>query len=1096
MMFHRKEVEPLAEDGSVVIKIKGDDSPFQKVLGKIGSAVNTAVKASAAAVGAASAGVAALGTACINAYADYEQLVGGVETLFKDSADTIQTYADNAYKTAGLSANEYMETVTSFSASLLQSLDGDTEKAAAAADLAITDMADNANKMGTAMESIQNAYQGFAKQNYAMLDNLKLGYGGTKEEMQRLLADAEKLSGVKYDLSSYADIVEAIHVIQTEMGITGTTAKEASTTIQGSVASMKAAWANLMVGMADDTQNFDMLLSNFIESIGTVADNLLPRIGIVIEGMGKLVAGLAPEIASALPTLTNELLPNLVELGVQSISALVQGIQENGDSLAAGALSIVGTLAEGIAELLPMVADTAASLAVSLADGLTESLPNIIPVAIETISTLVENLTENANIIIDAGIQIILALGEGLIAALPQLIETVPQIVINIANVINDNAPKLVDTALYLITRLAVGLVQAIPTLVVNIPKIIEAIVAAFMAFQWLNLGKQLIDGVANGVKKAGESMATAAKNAFSKFKSKITGSEVATELKNIGKYIIDGIVGGIKNSLSKIANIAGKIKDTLLSKLKGLFKIASPSKLMKEEVGAYIGEGIAVGIEESGQMAVDAAETVANGIIDAFAGTETAVEYARRTAQKVGDVLERELTKQNAALQEMQKQADAQQAAEELADHKKQLAEKNAELNKAKKKDRRKILKEIAEIEDTWNKKQAKAEKAAEQQALQERISLLKQFQQKYEAALDTIERKQDSLQSKLADYGELFERVKTEDGKELFQLGDLKDDIKQLEKYGDALDKLKEKGISDSLMSEIAGMGVGDALDYMNKLLSMSDTKLDEYVSLFEQKQQMAQGVAEKFYKGEFDALEKAYTGQLPEFLAGVKTELSNVGTAVSESMQAVSAEGVSEGIAEQQPIVAEQAKQLTETAKEEIAGYQADFKAVGESLMEGVAKGVRDGQSGVVNAVAKALQAAVRAAKKEMDINSPSRVMAKIGDYMAQGVGVGWSDRMDSVSDTISGSLSDGFSRRMSDAYEKMRAAMNQNMVRLRGDIAVQRGGDTSYITKTVNHTEGNTVLQIEHFHNDSKEAVPSLMQEMEFSRRRRAMAKGGA
>lgn len=1086
----------MAEDGSVVIKIKGDDSPFQKVLGKIGSAVNTAVKASAAAVGAASAGVAALGTACINAYADYEQLAGGVETLFKDSAETIHSYADNAYKTAGLSANEYMETVTSFSASLLQSLDGDTEKAAAAANLAITDMADNANKMGTAMESIQDAYQGFAKQNYTMLDNLKLGYGGTKEEMQRLLADAEKLSGVKYDLSSYADVVEAIHVIQTEMGITGTTAKEASTTIQGSVASMKAAWANLMVGMADDTQNFDMLLSNFIESIGTVADNLLPRIGVVIEGMGKLVAGLAPEIASALPTLTNELLPNLVELGVQSISALVQGIQENGDSLAAGALSIVGTLAEGIAELLPMVADTAASLVVSLADGLTESLPNIIPVAIETISTLVENLTENANTVIEAGIQIILALGEGLIAALPQLIETVPQIVINIANVINDNAPKLVDTALYLITRLATGLLAATPTILANIPKIIEAIVAAFMAFQWLNLGKQLIDGVANGVKKAGESMATAAKNAFSKFKSKITGSEVATELKSIGKYIIDGIVGGIKNSLSKIANIAGKIKDTLLSKLKGLFKIASPSKLMKEEVGAYIGEGIAVGIEESGQMAVDAAETVANGIIDAFAGTETAVEYARRTAQKVGDVLERELTKQNAALQEMQKQADAQQAAEELADHKKQLAEKNAELNKAKKKDRQKILKEIAEIEDTWNKKQAKAEKAAEQQALQERISLLKQFQQKYEAALDTIERKQDSLQSKLADYGDLFERVKTEDGKELFQLGDLKDDIKQLEKYGDALEQLKEKGISDSLMSEIAGMGVQDALDYMNKLISMSDTKLDEYVSLFEQKQQMAQGVAEKFYKGEFDALEKAYTGQLPEFLAGVKTELSNVGTAVSESMQAVSAEGVSEGIAEQQPIVAEQAKQLTETAKEEIAGYQADFKAVGESLMEGVAKGVRDGQSGVVNAVAKALQAAVRAAKKEMDINSPSRVMAKIGDYMAQGVGVGWSDRMDSVSDTISGSLSDGFSRRMSDAYEKMRAAMNQNMVRLRGDIAVQRGGDTSYITKTVNHTEGNTVLQIEHFHNDSKEAVPSLMQEMEFSRRRRAMAKGGA
>lgn len=917
-------------------------------------------------------------------------------------------------------------------------------------------------------------------------DNLAEAIANSDGAMQNM-ADVQ-MDNLKGQITLLQSAVEGLGVAFYE-NVNGKI-KDAVSATAGYVSELNA----VMNAAFADTENEENVkkVTKALTELGYSADEAQAMVG---TGMSGVVSSLGGILAQAMADIANAA-PAMLDAGVQLIASFLQGIQENGDSLAAGALSIVGTLAEGIAELLPMVADTAASLAVSLADGLTESLPNIIPVAIETISTLVENLTENANTVIEAGIQIILALGEGLIAALPQLIETVPQIVINIANVINDNAPKLVDTALYLITRLATGLLAATPTILANIPKIIEAIVAAFMAFQWLNLGKQLIDGVANGVKKAGESMATAAKNAFSKFKSKITGSEVATELKSIGKYIIDGIVGGIKNSLSRIANVAGKIKDTLLSKLKGLFKIASPSKLMKEEVGAYIGEGIAVGIEESGQMAVDAAETVANGIIDAFAGTETAVEYARRTAQKVGDVLERELTKQNAALQEMQKQADAQQAAEELADHKKQLAEKNAELNKAKKKDRQKILKEIAEIEETWNRKQAKAEKAAEQQALQERISLLKQFQQKYEAALDTIERKQDSLQSKLADYGDLFERVKTEEGKELFQLGNLKDDIKQLEKYGDALDKLKEKGISDSLMGEIAGMGVQDALDYMNKLISMSDTKFDQYVSLFEQKQQLAQGVAEKFYKGEFDALEKSYTGGIPAFLAGVKAEISDVGAEVSESMQAVSAEGVSEGIAEQQPLVAEQAKQLTETAKEEIAGYQADFKAVGESLMEGVAKGVRDGQSGVVNAVAKALQAAVRAAKKEMDINSPSRVMAKIGDYMAQGVGVGWSDRMDSVSDTISGSLSDGFSRRMSDAYEKMRAAMNQNMIRLRGDIAVQRGGDTSYITKTVNHTEGNTVLQIEHFHNDSKEAVPSLMQEMEFSRRRRAIAKGGA
>lgn len=917
-------------------------------------------------------------------------------------------------------------------------------------------------------------------------DNLAEAIANSDGAMQNM-ADVQ-MDNLKGQITLLQSAVEGLGVAFYE-NVNGKI-KDAVSATAGYVSELNA----VMNAAFADTENEENVkkVTKALTELGYSADEAQAMVG---TGMSGVVSSLGGILAQAMADIANAA-PAMLDAGVQLIASFLQGIQENGDSLAAGALSIVGTLAEGIAELLPMVADTAASLVVSLADGLTESLPNIIPIAIETISTLVENLTENANTVIDAGIQIILALGEGLIAALPQLIETIPQIVINIANVINENAPRLIKTALYLIGQLAIGLIKAIPTLIANIPQIIHAIVEAFMAFQWLNLGKQMIDGVANGVKKAGESMATAAKNTFSKFKSKLAGVEVASELKNIGKHIIDGIVGGIKNSLSRIANVAGKIKDTLLSKLKGLFKIASPSKLMKEEVGAYIGEGIAVGIEESGQMAVDAAETVANGIIDAFAGTETAVAYAKKTAQKVGDVLERELTKQNAALQEMQKQADAQQAAEELADHKKQLAEKNAELNKAKKKDRQKILKEIAEIEDTWNKKQAKAEKAAEQQALQERISLLKQFQQKYEAALDTIERKQDSLQSKLADYGDLFERVKTEDGKELFQLGDLKDDIKQLEKYGDALEQLKEKGISDSLMSEIAGMGVQDALDYMNKLISMSDTKFDQYVSLFEQKQQMAQGVAEKFYKGEFDALEKSYTGEIPAFLAGVKAEISDVGAEVSESMQAASAEGVSEGIAEQQPLVAEQAKQLTETAKEEITGYQADFKAIGESLMEGVAKGVRDGQSGVVNAVAKALQAAVRAAKKEMDINSPSRVMAKIGDYMAQGVGVGWSDRMDSVSDTISGSLSDGFSRRMSDAYEKMRAAMNQNMVRLRGDIAVQRGGDTSYITKTVNHTEGNTVLQIEHFHNDSKEAVPGLMQEMEFSRRRRAIAKGGA
>lgn len=768
-------------------------------------------------------------------------------------------------------------------------------------------------------------------------DNLAEAIANSDGAMQNM-ADVQ-MDNLKGQITLLQSAVEGLGVAFYE-NVNGKI-KDAVSATAGYVSELNA----VMNAAFADTENEENVkkVTKALTELGYSADEAQAMVG---TGMSGVVSSLGGILAQAMADIANAA-PAMLDAGVQLIASFLQGIQENGDSLAAGALSIVGTLAEGIAELLPMVADTAASLAVSLADGLTESLPNIIPVAIETISTLVENLTENANTIIEAGIQIIIALGEGLIAALPQLIETVPQIVINIANVINDNAPKLVDTALYLITRLATGLLAATPTILANIPKIIEAIVAVFMAFQWLNLGKQLIDGVANGVKKAGESMATAAKNAFSKFKAKITGSEVATELKNIGKYIIDGIVGGIKNSLKNIAAVAGKIKDTLLSKLKGLFRIASPSKLMKEEVGAYIGEGIAVGIEESGQMAVDAAETVADKIAD-------------------------------------------------------------------------------------------------------------------------TLTQKRDSLQSKLADYGDLFQFEETDSAKVL-KLTDLQEDIDTLNQYKDALLQIKAVGVSEGLMDEIVAMNPEDALQYMEKLLSMTESDLDEYISLYEEKQRAAKEIAKEFY---------------------------GTGAEVAESVNTISTDAVSAGMEEQQPLVAEQAKQLTETAKEEIAGYQADFKAVGESLMEGVAKGVRDGQNGVVNAVAKALQAAVRAAKKEMDINSPSRVMAKIGDYMAQGVGVGWSDRMDSVSDTISGSLSDGFSRRMSDAYEKMRAAMNQNMVRLRGDIAVQRGGDTSYITKTVNHTEGNTVLQIEHFHNDSKEAVPSLMQEMEFSRRRRAIAKGGA
>ena len=299
----------------------------------------------------------ALGTSAIQSYAEYEQLIGGVETLFKESSDIVSGYADMAYKTAGLSANAYMETVTSFTASLLQSLEGDTNAAADAANQAVIDMADNANKMGTSMESIQNAYQGFAKQNYTMLDNLKLGYGGTKEEMQRLLEDATSLSGIEYDISNLNDVYSAIHVIQTELGITGTTAKEASSTISGSVSAMKASWTNLITGIADENQDFDALVDNFVESVGIVAENILPRVETVLVGIGQLVEKLLPVIVDEIPVIINDVLPDLVQSGMNLVTCLIDGIQQNLPQIAQGAIDIIMMLVDTFIQMLPQIVE-------------------------------------------------------------------------------------------------------------------------------------------------------------------------------------------------------------------------------------------------------------------------------------------------------------------------------------------------------------------------------------------------------------------------------------------------------------------------------------------------------------------------------------------------------------------------------------------------------------------------------------------------------------------------------------------------------------------------------------------------------------------
>lgn len=425
-------------------------SGISGALGKIGNVAGGIAKGVAVGVGVASTAVIGLGKQAVDAYGNYEQLVGGVETLFKENASTVIKNASNAYKTAGMSANAYMETVTSFSASLLQSVGGDTVKASEMADMAITDMSDNANKMGTSMEMIQNAYQGFAKQNYTMLDNLKLGYGGTKSEMERLLADAQAISGIQYDISSYADVVDAIHVIQTEMGITGTTAKEASSTIQGSIASMGSAWQNLLTGLADPTQNLDQLLNNFVDSVITVGDNLIPRVSMILESITKLISSLAPKLVAEVPNIVSQLLPSIIQGAVSIIDAIVQalpqlidtivgmlpqfiaGIQQIFTGIIEALPSLMQTLVSQLPTLIPMIIDGIVGMVVTLASSFGDIIQPIIDNLPEIITSIVDGLINNLPILIEGCINLIIAL----VGALPQiimaLIQAIPQIIVSI----------------------------------------------------------------------------------------------------------------------------------------------------------------------------------------------------------------------------------------------------------------------------------------------------------------------------------------------------------------------------------------------------------------------------------------------------------------------------------------------------------------------------------------------------------------------------------------------------------------------------------------------------------------------------------------
>ncbi len=576
------------------------------------------------------AGIGAALKSAITEGAALEQSIGGIETLFKDSADIVEENAKKAYRTAGLSANAYMENVTSFSASLLSSLGGNTQKAADVADMAMVDMSDNANKMGTDMQDIQNAYQGFAKQNYTMLDNLKLGYGGTKTEMQRLLADAQKISGVEYNINNLSDVYEAIHVIQDELDITGTTAKEAATTLSGSLASMKAAATNVLGNLALG-EDIVPALVELRETVHTfIDDNLIPMLGNIINALPGALQGVSTLIVTELNAASKHSdeivntgievvenliigilteIPYLAEAAIRLVASFastlidtdwsevcrqfITGLTENLDVAAGEILGTDGNIVESVITAvnngLPDVLNKGVDLVGNLADGILSNLPYAVECIGCILQSLVEFILDNLPLIWQSGVQIIEKLAQGLIDNLPEIASSAGEIIIQLLASIAERLPELLEMGFTLIGELTAGLIKAVPDLLAEIPGIIGDIWDSFTDFDWADIGINIISGIKNGIVGAAGTIADAAKDAA------------------------QGALNGVK----------------------GLLGIHSPSRVFENEVGKMIDLGLAEGIENNAGQVTDAMKELSDSTVGTIQ-TDLMVNPVTGTAETV----------------------------------------------------------------------------------------------------------------------------------------------------------------------------------------------------------------------------------------------------------------------------------------------------------------------------------------------------------------------------------------------------------------------------------------------------------------------------
>ncbi len=636
-------------DGSLKFDTSIDEKGFNSGITKLGSIAKGGLKVVGAAVAGVATAFAGVSKAALDSVASLEQNIGGVETLFKDSAKTVIDNANNAYMTAGVSANKYMETVTSFSASLLQGLGGDTAEAARIADMAMVDMSDNANKFGTNMEDIQNAYQGFAKQNYTMLDNLKLGYGGTQAEMVRLINDSgilnEKIENL--DNVSFSQIIQAIHKIQEDMGVTGTTSAEALTTIEGSVNAAKAAFDNFLNGSGSPEKLAESVITagknitnNLLQIVPRLAEEL-PKVGSLLmdslsESLnsgklnelmavgGQIVSSLAMGVIQAIPGIItaaaqvitsfgdniNSCIPQLISLGGEILQALFNGMLQLLPVVGSFVLSLITELYNQLTAHGPGLLQKGYELLNNLITGFVQAIPEALPKILDFIQGIGDKLAEAAPILIQKGFELLGQLVEGIISAIPILIERVPEIISTFANIINDNFPTILAKGAELLGQFLLGILQAIPTLVANIPKIVSAIVDVIQAFNWLSLGTKIITffkdgimGMVGVVKNAGTSVYNAIKNVI---------ANLPSNLKNIGKSAISDLGGAIRSGLSVVKNAASSIVSGIVNTITSL-----PGKMVS--IGKNIIRGLWNGISDMTGWIIDKIGGFADSVVDSI---------------------------------------------------------------------------------------------------------------------------------------------------------------------------------------------------------------------------------------------------------------------------------------------------------------------------------------------------------------------------------------------------------------------------------------------------------------------------------------------